>query len=299
LNEDIENVDYIVCQICHKHFKRLNATHLTNKHNITMKEYRDKYPNAILICENTKLKINYSNKQYYIDNPEKVLEIGKRTTEWHKKHPEFAEELSVRQSGDGNVTKRDDVRKSMRVSSKRRWCDPKEHEKDSIALKKYNEEHPEHGEKHSKFLIEWHKDPNNRDIIRRRIEGTTKYWRSEEGREFARQRRLKQDMPTSDTSIEVKIQDILKENGYDFITHQSCCNICVPDILFPEKKIIIQCDGDYWHNFPYGNEKDHYQDKILKSNGWFVLRFWECIINNNTQLCFDIFEEIYKRTELL
>ena len=260
-----------------------------------MEEYRIKYPNAVLICEKTILKIKKSNKQYYIDNPEKKLEIGVRTIKWHVDNPEFAEDLSRRQTGGGNVTKKEWVKDKMKEASKIRWSDPKEHEKDSIALKKFNKEHPERGKVHGKFLSDWRKDPKNKDIVLRMVEGTTKYWRSVEGREYARQRRLKQEMPTRETSIEIKMHNILKENGYDFTTHQSCCDICIPDILFPEEKIIIQCDGDYWHNFPYGNESDHYQDKILKKNGWFVLRFWECMINHNTQLCFNIFEEVYKR----
>ena len=276
-----------------------SCAHKGNKHTSETKKKMSESHKGHTTTIETKEKIRESNKQHYIDNPEKLLEISKRTIKWHEDHPEFTEDLSIRQSGDGNVSKRDDVNKKMKESSKKRWEDPKEHEKDSIALKKWYKDHPEAGAEHSKFLIDWRKDTNNKDIITRMVEGMTKYWRSEEGREFARQRRLNQDIPTRDTSIEIKIQNILKENGYDFVTHQSCCNICIPDILFPEKKVIVQCDGDYWHNFPCGNEKDHMQDEILEKNGWHVLRFWECMINDNIQLCFNIFEEFYKHIDMI
>jgi len=80
-------------------------------------------------------------------------------------------------------------------------------------------------------------------------------------------------VPFKNTSIELKIQQILKRNGYQFSTHVPLCGICVPDIVFEFEKIAIFCDGDYWHNYPDGNDRDHEQDRILKENGWKVIRF--------------------------
>jgi len=64
--------------------------------------------------------------------------------------------------------------------------------------------------------------------------------------------RAKQISPVKDTSIEVKIQNFLKELGIEFFTHKymkiehgyQC------DILIPSKSLVIECDGDYWHNLP-------------------------------------------------
>ncbi len=55
--------------------------------------------------------------------------------------------------------------------------------------------------------------------------------------------------PVKDTSIEVKIQNFLKEFKIEFLTHQymhiehgyQC------DILIPLMNLVIECDGDYWH----------------------------------------------------
>lgn len=101
------------------------------------------------------------------------------------------------------------------------------------------------------------------------------------------------------TSIELKMQHILDVNGYQFETHKSLCNICQPDIVFPGEKIIIQCDGDYWHNYPDGTEKDRKQDKILTENGWKVIRFWEHEINDNIEDCFIKFESIYNNEKFI
>lgn len=86
--------------------------------------------------------------------------------------------------------------------------------------------------------------------------------------------------PKKDTSIEVKIQNYLKQLGMEFFTHQyidinhgyQC------DILIPSMDLVIECDGDYWHKYPVGNDIDHIRTKELLEKGFKVLRLWECEI---------------------
>jgi len=93
--------------------------------------------------------------------------------------------------------------------------------------------------------------------------------------------RSKQILPVKDTSIEVKIQNFLKELGIEFFTHQylkiehgyQC------DILIPSLNLVIECDGDYWHKYPVGKDIDHIRTKELIEKGFKVLRLWEHEIN--------------------
>ena len=39
--------------------------------------------------------------------------------------------------------------------------------------------------------------------------------------------------------------------------------------------MIIECDGDYWHNYPKGNEIDHIRTQLIKENGTNIVRLWE------------------------
>lgn len=70
-----------------------------------------------------------------------------------------------------------------------------------------------------------------------------------------------------------------------------------PDLVFPEPKVVVFCDGDFWHgrnfasrkrklarghNAPYwvtkisGNiVRDRRQNAKLRREGWRVLRYWE------------------------
>ncbi len=102
--------------------------------------------------------------------------------------------------------------------------------------------------------------------------------RSKETKLKIKKARAKQIMPIRDTTIEVKIQIFLKELGYEFFTHHYIKEIehgyqC--DILIPSMNLVIECDGDYWHKYPIGLEKDHIRTKELIEKGFKVLRLWE------------------------
>ncbi len=108
---------------------------------------------------------------------------------------------------------------------------------------------------------------------------------------FTKERRSKLIIPVKDSSIEVKIQNYLKELNIDFFTHQHIKEIehgyqC--DILIPYMNLIIECDGDYWHHYPIGREIDHIRTRELIEKGFKVLRLWEFEIN---QMSLDKFKE--------
>jgi len=97
--------------------------------------------------------------------------------------------------------------------------------------------------------------------------------------------RKTQVLPKKDTSIEIKIQNFLKQLGIEFYTHQYMkiehgyqCDVLIPVQEGIEQKTIIECFGDYWHNYPYAREVDNQRINDLRKNGWRVLVFWECEI---------------------
>lgn len=89
-----------------------------------------------------------------------------------------------------------------------------------------------------------------------------------------------------------------------------------PDIVFPRERVVVFCDGDFWHgrdldarvaklaaghNAPYwvakirGNvERDRKHDALLAADGWDVLRFWEKDILRDAAL---IAEKVSARIE--
>ncbi len=95
--------------------------------------------------------------------------------------------------------------------------------------------------------------------------------------------RSTQIVPKKDTSIEVKMQRLLKELGIEFYTHQYMkeiehsyqCDILIPKQQNILRKTVIECHGDYWHKRPYGNPLDTTRANELRKKGWRVLIFWE------------------------
>lgn len=47
------------------------------------------------------------------------------------------------------------------------------------------------------------------------------------------------------------------------------------DEYIPDRKLAIEIDGKYWHNYPFGRTVDRRKDGYLKYHGINVLRIWE------------------------
>lgn len=297
----------VECLICHKYYNKLGGNHLKS-HGLTKEEYLVMFPDAKMISdsaiENYALSktgdkhplnapknrdvnreiLRLARIQYYIDHPEARKATGERSKQYYVDHPEARDKASNK--------------------SIEQWSDQTARDEMSKIKLEYYKNHPElieyfslirKGKYTGKDNVMAREDVKliHKQAMEEKCSGENSSSKRPEVIAKIRAARLKQIFPTKDTSIEIKVQDILMKNGYIFEKHQPCCDICQPDILFPEEKIIIQCDGDYWHNYPDGINRDHYQDKILTENGWNVIRFWEHEINDNIENCLYRFELEY------
>jgi|GEM_PF-1046217 len=94
--------------------------------------------------------------------------------------------------------------------------------------------------------------------------------------------------PKKDSKIEVKLQGALQKAGINFTKHYPFYNKeCETriDVVLPDNKIAIYCDGDYWHNLPSYKIRDEKINAVLAKEGWTVLRFWEHEINSDIDNC--------------
>ncbi len=118
--------------------------------------------------------------------------------------------------------------------------------------------------------------------------------KSESHKQKLREARAKQIFPVKDTSIEIKIQNFLKRLHIEFYTHYYVnqikskyqCDILIPTQNRIIQKIIIECDGCYWHGCPICDlkshknlknqkERDKLRTKELQEKGFKVIRLWE------------------------
>lgn len=172
------------------------------------------------------------------------------------------------------------------------------------AQKKYFKEHPEASERLRKINLGRKCSEKTREKRRELSKGEKNpmYGKhhTKETIQKLKNARAKQILPKKDTSIEVKIQNFLKTLGIEFFTHQYMKKIehayqC--DILIPYMNLVIECDGDYWHKYPIGNDIDHIRTKELLEKGFKVMRLWEFEINEMSIKEFKIRLENLLKTE--
>ena len=105
-----------------------------------------------------------------------------------------------------------------------------------------------------------------------------------ETKEKIREKRKKQVFPTRDTVIEQTIQHQLEKAGIEYDKHKpiklSSGRYHQADILLEPhseqyKGVVIEADGDYWHNRPEAKERDKAITSDLFNQGYYVMRLPE------------------------
>ncbi|MFH1750574.1 MAG: DUF559 domain-containing protein [Candidatus Micrarchaeota archaeon] len=99
--------------------------------------------------------------------------------------------------------------------------------------------------------------------------------------ESLRFHRLMQILPTKDTSIERLIEQELANREIGHYKHYSIMGMCQADKAFPDCKLAVFCDGDYWHKRVDIAAKDERINNLLRNNGWTVQRYWEADIKRD------------------
>lgn len=123
-------------------------------------------------------------------------------------------------------------------------------------------------------------------------------------------RKNMQAIKSSGTKIEIILAKALWKKGYRY--RKNCKNVFgKPDIVMRKYKIAIFCDSEFWHGKNLKQEskrigtnkefwkkkiesnikRDNQVNKVLKKEGWTVLRFWGNDILKNQKKCIDKIEK--------
>lgn len=89
------------------------------------------------------------------------------------------------------------------------------------------------------------------------------------------------------TNIELLLEVALLKRKINYRKQVIIGSIGVVDFLLPHK-LIIQCDGDYWHSFVKIIAKDKKQDAQFIEMGYKILRFSENALINRFKKCWTI-----------
>lgn len=88
-----------------------------------------------------------------------------------------------------------------------------------------------------------------------------------------------------DTNIEILIEQELIKRNISYQKQVPLCKTVRVDFYLPEYRIVIECDGDYWHNRPGSKENDERKTNLLTFNGFNVYRFWGHEIEESVEKC--------------
>lgn len=115
-----------------------------------------------------------------------------------------------------------------------------------------------------------------------------------------------------DTSIEVKLRKLLWHKGFRYRKNYKSLPGS-PDIVLTKYKIVIFCDGEFFHGKNWEELREHLKNsnnsqfwiskiarnidrddevnKQLNALGWTVLRFWGEDIKKHPEECLKVIEE--------
>lgn len=159
------------------------------------------------------------------------------------------------------------------------------------------ERHPFYGrtgEKHPRFGKTWEELYGIEEAKKRK-----EIW-AVRSRELIIERMKKGKFPFFRTKIERMMFDEMNKRDF-FFTFQYGIHNFICDFALPNQKIVIECDGDFWHANPliYDRKnlgklnkiqrdkiiRDQIKDEYLRKNEWIVLRFFETDIKKDVVQC--------------
>lgn len=120
---------------------------------------------------------------------------------------------------------------------------------------------------------------------------------------------------SKDTRPELKLRKALWKEGLRYrVNYKRLPG--KPDIVFTKLKVVVFCDGDFWHGHNWAirgqsslqeelaGYSQYWKDKILRNierdeennialraQGWTVIRIWESDIKNNLDRCVETVKE--------
>lgn len=89
-----------------------------------------------------------------------------------------------------------------------------------------------------------------------------------------------------ETGIERRVRTWLESYLEEpFQQYYPFAGVGVVDFYLPDVKLVIECDGDYWHSREGAAEHDAQKDAALNALGVYVLRLKETEINKDWKAC--------------
>ncbi len=213
----------IKCEICSKTFKSITNSHLRDKHNLTTIEYKNLFPGSKMISDLHNSKLDVWRKSD--DNKKHFIKIG-----------EIARHSEIRKQNVRIAVRKQDYRDKMSLIMK----DVVKTLPNSVMFdRKSGIGHHHYKKSNYQRWVEKHGE----EIANEKMQD----WMS------------KNIIPTKSkyTSGEMYLIEILDRHNIKYETQYVILNYYV-DFFLPDKNLVIEIQGDYWHCSPRRYKEDDY-----------------------------------------
>lgn len=281
------------CLICKKNFKAITPMHLKNKHNITTIQYKELFPTKNIKMISCKKALKRTQKAW---ETKRKRGTDKKILKGVYKQCLFcgidfyASKSSVRKFHTKECYSKYQKGKSLpletckNMSAAQMGHPTSKETRDKISIANSGENNGMYGNVYTDDEI-LRISAKSKEVSKRPevIEKKRKYYHSEEGKRNCRKGGLIKALKSPnkkfyDTKPELKVKGILSKNEIGFIHPFPIWNIkhCyAADFYLPEFNLILEADGKYWHNYPFGTEQDSIRNAEIKEAGYNLLRVWE------------------------
>jgi len=103
----------------------------------------------------------------------------------------------------------------------------------------------------------------------KRRAGIIRSWQDEQKRDERGHKSFKGY--TKPTSIEIIVEQLLQALDIPYESQWAMGRYIV-DFYIPSKRLVIECDGEYWHSKPEAQARDARKDAYLQQKGYTILR---------------------------
>ena len=218
----------IKCEICFGMFKSINYGHLKHKHNLTTKEYRTLFPDCKMISDshNSKLEEWRSSEK----NKLHFAKIG-----------EISRHCEIRKQNVRIATRKKEYRERMSLTMK----EVVKTIPNSVMFdRRSGKQHHHYGKSNYQRWFEKYGE----DIANEKMQ----HWMSVN----------KIPSKSKNTSGEMFLIEILDRHNIKYEQQYAILNYYV-DFFLPDKNLVIEIQGDYWHCSP----KRYTKDDVVKFPG--------------------------------
>lgn len=277
-------MDTVTCMVCGAVSKRITHKHLA-KHNLTIAQYREMYPSAQMISSSVRSALRTNTLEHFVSKfgdeghqkyeQYKQFQAEKNTFEYKaSKHGWSREQFDQYNLSRANTLENAIIRHGQEAGAQK-WTKYVEHQrKAGVTLEWFTEKHGlEHGTELYEQICKSKR--HNLDLYVQRygpLIGKQRYmdWINKKCA------MLLQYTSAAERSFVAEVKARISQRCYDVTTDQFKIwdpitkRIFCYDVVFPDLKLVIEYNGDYWHCNPTRYAHDYLHPTIgrLASTIW-------------------------------